>query len=637
MKNILSLASAFKRLKKNQRFVLNWYKDYKSLKYKFPINKLDYRISSRQLRKIKRHGRMIRSNSNSSSDDDHPTTSRRQRLLGLAKTARDVYIPKLSDSVSQLATGVSSRAFNNDKYDAHGRIKVPTDASITLYPTYTRYMDNAYHIDIGGWLSCPGLMTRKNRLILSLVKQIIRYDSATSISNLESDQLKPDIFNDSDNETIASVDSSNSQVLQAPVSGEDTLRERLGYFIARFIANAELTITVGSEEDLETSKLISMNLLTDGNGCFSQCISVPYKPSVVQVVATNDEAVFAFQEVHIVDALGVAVISDIDDTVKLTGVIGDKRQLLTNLLLKDIDLWNIPSVVKWYAQLFKSSKVTFHYVSNSPVQLFPILLKYFRAVGLPYGSMHLKQYTGNLMTSLMEPSSSRKKTSLAKLARDFPEKKFICVGDSGEYDFELYVDLAFNYPNQVLAIYIRWVEGLLSNVDDEKIFQELNRILMNRNVTKKQENDQVYQLDDLIDLSDDVEKTQRAVKLPPTIPRKPTELRATKLQKSHTDTELVEVSPPKLPSRPRPAMTTIDYDDPTRDQLMNNLHNLYYSQHFEDFRDFDERGANWIERIMTATRQLQHTDVKIRFFKDNEEDLHETTHQIIKEIVKEID
>lgn len=684
--SVLRILNPFK-LRRRARLIFDIYKEYKSLKVRYPINRRDYTSSKTQLRNIKRHGKMIRSQSdlsrpqsesNSSNDETlTPTTSRRQKLFGFAKNARDIYIPKISGSVSQLASGVSARAFNNDQYDEDGKLKIPKDASISLMPTYSIPLeDGKYKVDVAGWMSCPGLMTRKNRLIFSLVKQIIKYDvtSNQALQKLESDGLKQDILqeNASDNETLASSDSISlaPSIESRPSSGlhnhEETLKERLSSFIARYVANAELTIIIGSEDIRETKNLISTAVLTDGNGCFNSTIIVDYKPSVIQVLATRDETVCSFQETSIIPNKGVAIISDIDDTVKVTGVIGDKRELLNSLLLKDYKSWEIPSIAKWYTRLVDSDKLSFHYVSNSPLQLFPTIMKYFTSVGLPLGSMHMKQYTGNIISSLMEPSSSRKRTALTKLATDFSHKKFICVGDSGEYDFESYVDLARRFPGQVLAIYIRYVPGSLSDLDDKRVFDELNRLLATRE--KKLKIAQTYHpesIEDLIDLSDTPvalpripsptkspvetsESEQRAARLPPMKPRKPTNLKGNPLapplpsraniNRSTTASALDDVhklESPRLPQRPTRTTTSLDAEDnPTKEQLLDHLQNIYYSHHFEDLRDVDERGAQWIERVVEGMRQLQEVDTVVKFFTDEDEDMYETSYEVFKEIVE---
>jgi hypothetical protein len=98
--------------------------------------------------------------------------------------------------------------------------------------------------------------------------------------------------------------------------------------------------------------------------------------------------------------------------------------------------------------------VQLHYVSNSPWQMYPILTTFFKMAHLPKGSFHLKQYSG-MLQGIFEPVAERKKSSLDKLMRDFPNRKFILVGDSGEADLEVYTDTALDNPGKILAIFIR--------------------------------------------------------------------------------------------------------------------------------------------------------------------------------------
>lgn len=504
--------------------------------------------------------------------------SRRQRLLGLARATRDSYIPRLTGSVSHFASGASRALMTTnvtDVYDSDGKLILPKDTTIQLFPSYTRYQQGKYLVDVKGWVSCPGLNTRKNRLVLTLMRQLTRYSansvkSTQAINQLESDSIRPDILNNDDAESIDSQDSSSDRAPGLSSSGssgsnnDDLIKERLACFIARSIPNVELIVVIGAEPN-QNQEIIGQSVVTDSNGHFEITLEVPYKPAVIQVKSANTETIFAFQDIMLVPNTGVGIISDIDDTVKLTGVIGDKRELVTNLLLNEISLWSIPSMIKWFGQMQKYLQISFHYVSNSPWQLFSTIQQYFKIANLPAGSVHLKHYTGNIIASILEPSSSRKKRALYKILDDFPEKKFICIGDSGEYDLEAYVDLAQRYPGRIISINIRYVKDSLSDFDDFNILNELVRLISTKrrkgpilqpsletltDKLKVQPPVAAEDMESLIDLSDtpppqatgdnsqsDSGKgsaealTEVRKKLPPMVPKKPKDLQGSPVQR----------------------------------------------------------------------------------------------------------
>ena len=139
--------------------------------------------------------------------------------------------------------------------------------------------------------------------------------------------MKQEVFNpdssNSDTESIMSVESSqSSQGSNGSLNPDDVMKERLSSFFAKSIPNTELVVTVGSEKSVE--ELVKQTIYTDGYGHFETTIEVPYKPSVVQVASGMMETVFTFQDIMIYPNDGIGVISDIDDTIKLTGVIGEK-------------------------------------------------------------------------------------------------------------------------------------------------------------------------------------------------------------------------------------------------------------------------------------------------------------------------
>jgi phosphatidate phosphatase APP1 len=57
--------------------------------------------------------------------------------------------------------------------------------------------------------------------------------------------------------------------------------------------------------------------------------------------------------------------------------------------------------------------------------------------------------------ALFEDPLTYKLNAIEPLIKDFPDRKFILVGDSGEKDPEAYATLARYHPAQVLSICIR--------------------------------------------------------------------------------------------------------------------------------------------------------------------------------------
>ena len=61
--------------------------------------------------------------------------------------------------------------------------------------------------------------------------------------------------------------------------------------------------------------------------------------------------------------------------------------------------------------------------------------------------------------SLFDDPTEYKPAVIEPVMKSFPRRRFILVGDSGEKDPEVYGDLARKYPEQVLHIFIRAVNG----------------------------------------------------------------------------------------------------------------------------------------------------------------------------------
>ncbi len=224
------------------------------------------------------------------------------------------------------------------------------------------------------------------------------------------------------------------------------LMARLKPFMHLPLADAPITVFF-----LNDQKSQSHSVNTNESGHFTLRASLDFVPTSIRVLASKNLS--ATEEVTIVNARGVSLISDIDDTIKHSAIAGGAKEIFYNTFIRELGDLTIKGVKEWYSRL-TALGVQLHYVSNSPWQLYPLLRTYFALAGLPPGSFHLKQYSG-MLQGIFEPAAERKKGSLDKILRDFPERRFILVGDSGEADLEVYSDVVMANPGRILGIFIR--------------------------------------------------------------------------------------------------------------------------------------------------------------------------------------
>lgn len=190
---------------------------------------------------------------------------------------------------------------------------------------------------------------------------------------------------------------------------------------------------------------------TDASGHFNVRAPLDFIPTHVRILA--GEGFSATEEVNVTTDNGVSLISDIDDTIKHSNISGGAREIFRNAFIRDLADLTIDGVREWYNTMHDMG-VKLHYVSNAPWQVYPVLSSFFKLAELPTGSFHLKQYSGALQ-GIFEPVAERKKGTLDRLMRDFPKRKFILVGDSGEADLEVYTEVVLANPGRILGVFIR--------------------------------------------------------------------------------------------------------------------------------------------------------------------------------------
>ena len=178
--------------------------------------------------------------------------------------------------------------------------------------------------------------------------------------------------------------------------------------------------------------------------------------------------------VHLVPPDGVSVVSDIDDTVKDSGVL-DKRQLWDSTFFKPFKA--VPGMADLVRRVSGKSGAV-HYVSSTPWHLYAPIREWLSADGFPASSLHLKQIRlkDASLFDLFNGPEVLKPPVIASLLQRWPKRRFILLGDSGEKDPEIYAGIAKRFSGQVTRILIRRAPGDTSSASRfAAVFADIER------------------------------------------------------------------------------------------------------------------------------------------------------------------
>ncbi|MEH6535324.1 MAG: phosphatase domain-containing protein [Psychroserpens sp.] len=156
------------------------------------------------------------------------------------------------------------------------------------------------------------------------------------------------------------------------------------------------------------------------------------------------------------------VISDIDDTIIHTGVVSTlKWKVLLNSIFKSATS-RIPleGAADLYHKLHRGSSGEnanpIFYVSHSPWNLYRYLEFFLKQNAFPKGPILLRSFKD--IFKKKSGDRPQKHIETVNILKTYPKLKFILIGDSGESDADIYMDVAKEFPSQVAAIYLRSVK-----------------------------------------------------------------------------------------------------------------------------------------------------------------------------------
>ena len=237
------------------------------------------------------------------------------------------------------------------------------------------------------------------------------------------------------------------------VEGErvgDAVRRTLKHFVTDELSGVPLRVSVGDSTVEATS---------DAEGYFlvrlrPTALTTPSTPGSVELAGPyrglTDPHRASFPVSVPPAAARFGVISDVDDTILETGVqrVGHMiKQTFTGSALTRTPFEGAPEL---YRDLEAGVNPVF-YVSSSPWNLHPFLVDFLDHRAFPRGPVLLRDLLGT------DEGREQKSVRLHEILDLHPTLRFVLLGDSGEHDPQIYAQLVREYPERIIAVYIREV------------------------------------------------------------------------------------------------------------------------------------------------------------------------------------
>ncbi|CAF1076157.1 unnamed protein product [Rotaria sordida] len=180
--------------------------------------------------------------------------------------------------------------------------------------------------------------------------------------------------------------------------------------------------------------------------------------------STFDKTIQTRGEIFLCDDNGISIISDIDDTVKITGVTSIRSILRNTFSGEYRAVSGMSERYRHYESLYNA---TFHYLTASPDQLYPFLREFFEREQFPLGSYHMRHFTwldSNFFQFFSSKSFIKQKTKILYMFfQETRSRQFILFGDVFQKDPEIYANIYEKYPDRILKIFIRVAKKNKSN------------------------------------------------------------------------------------------------------------------------------------------------------------------------------
>jgi phosphatidate phosphatase APP1 len=201
---------------------------------------------------------------------------------------------------------------------------------------------------------------------------------------------------------------------------------------------------------------VTNTITADRSGLLDSVVEVDLEPGWHRVEYRVESSEPAYGLVFVVDpAARFGLLSDIDDTVMMTAL---PRPLLAawhTFVVNEHARSTTPGMPVLYERLTEAhSGAPVLYLSTGAWNVAPTLTRFLSRNLYPAGALLLTDW-GPTPDAWFRDGTKHKRDTLDRLAIEFPDVRWLLVGDDGQHDPETYARFCEQHPDQVLAVCIR--------------------------------------------------------------------------------------------------------------------------------------------------------------------------------------
>lgn len=195
---------------------------------------------------------------------------------------------------------------------------------------------------------------------------------------------------------------------------------------------------------------------TDRGGYIDCVVSGDLEPGWARVQLRTEGAEPVEAPVRVIDPqVRFGVLSDIDDTVMVTALPRPLLAAWNTFVLDEHARTAVPGMAVLYERLATANPgAPVFYLSTGAWNVAPALTRFLSRHLYPAGPLLLTDW-GPTADRWFRSGREHKRSTLARLAREFPTVRWLLIGDDGQHDEQIYAEFAAAHPDNVLAVCIR--------------------------------------------------------------------------------------------------------------------------------------------------------------------------------------